>query len=151
ADETSFDEQLDARQKDFLETALAHYENFTSRASHDPAVRLEHGRDYQRMGNIQRKLGKLDLAERAYRRSAELLEPLTAAPGAGTGRAAKQALARTRTLLADLLVRRGADKGQAEALYRQALEAQQVLADPQQDPAATIEDHLRLAQTFRSR
>ena len=34
-----FDKQLDPLQKKFLEKALAYYENFTSRASGDPAVR----------------------------------------------------------------------------------------------------------------
>ena len=57
----------------------------------------------------------------------------------------KRALARTRTLLADLLVRSGGDKDQAEPLYRQALEAQQALASA---PAATTEDRLRLGQTL---
>ena len=59
-------------------------------------------------------------------------------------------LARTRTLLADLLVRRGTDKDQAEPLYRQALEAQRALADGRQNPAITTEDVLRLGQTLKS-
>src|SRR5262249_4852410 len=148
--DVGFDERLDPLQKDFLEDALAYYEKFTSRSSGDPAVRLEHGRAYQQMGDIQRKLGRLADAEHSYRRSAELLMPLAASDPAGAGREASQALARTRTLLGDLLVRGGADKGRAEDLYRQALEAQRVLADGAKDPAATAEARLRLGQTLKS-
>ena len=75
------------------------------------------------MGDILRKLGRLGDSEAAYRKAIALFEPLTGA--AGAGREAKQALARTRTLLGDVLVRRGADKGQAGPLYAQALAAQQ--------------------------
>ena len=35
-----FDEQLDPLQKEFLEDALAYYEQFTSRVAYNPAVRL---------------------------------------------------------------------------------------------------------------
>jgi eukaryotic-like serine/threonine-protein kinase len=143
-----FDEQLDPLQEEFLKNALAYYEQFTGRASRDPSVRLEHGRAFQQMGDIQRKLGRLPESETSYRKAVEMLQPLAAAAGAGHG--AKQSLARTRTLLADLLVRRGADKGQAEPLYGQALDAQRALADVKQDPAAATEDILRLGQTLKS-
>ncbi|HZW34805.1 MAG TPA: protein kinase, partial [Isosphaeraceae bacterium] len=142
----AFDDQLDPVQKEMLEDALAYYEKFTGRSSGDPAVRLEHGRAYQQMGDIQRKLGRLAEAEHSYRRSVELLAPLAA----GVNREASQALARTRTLLGDLLVRRGADKSQVEDLYRQALEAQRELAAGAHDPAATAEAQLRLGQTLKS-
>ena len=97
------------------------------------------------MGDIQRKLGRLRESERAYRSSVAMLEPLAGRPNAA--RDTKRALARTRTLLASLLVRRGADQGEAEPLYRQALDAQQALADA---AGATTLDHLRLAQTLKS-
>ena len=90
----------------------------------------------------------LPAAERSYRRSVELLEPLAAAAGAGHD--VKQSLARTRTLLADLLVRRGTDKDKAGPLYARALEAQRILADAKLDPAAGAEDFLRLGQTYKS-
>ena len=93
----SFDEQLDPLQKKFLEKALAYYEKFTSRAAGDTSVRLEHGRAYQQMGDIERKLGRLTDSEKSYRRSLELLEPL--AGGSARGHEVKQSLARTRTLL----------------------------------------------------
>jgi tetratricopeptide (TPR) repeat protein len=144
----SFDEQLDPQQKKFLEKAVGYYENFTSRAAGDRSVKLEHGTAYQQMAGFQRKLGLLPDSEKSYRRSLELLEPLAEGPGAGHD--AKQALARTRTLLGDLLVRRGADAGQSETLYKKAIDAQQTLADPLKDPAATNDDRLYLGQTFKS-
>ncbi len=144
----SFDEQLDPLQKKFLEKALAYYENFTSRAAGDSSVRLEHGRAYQQMGDIQRKLGRLADSERSYRHSLDLFKPLAARSGAV--RDVKQSLARTRALLGDLLVARGGDTEQADVLYRQALESQRELADARIDPAAKSEDRLRLGQTLRS-
>ncbi len=144
--DSGFDERLDPLQKEFLENALAYYEQFTGRVTDQPGVKLEHGRAHQQMGDIQRKLGRLPEAERCYRTAISLLEPLADRPSAG--RESKQALARTRTLLADLLVRKGADKGESGPLYDQALAAQEALA---QDAEATTLDRLRLAQTRKSR
>jgi serine/threonine protein kinase len=146
--DVGFDQELDPLQKKFLDKALTYYENLTSRAAGDPTVRLEHGRAYQQMGDIERKLGRLSESERSYRRSVALLEPLN--DGGAAGHDDKQALARTRTLLGDLLVRRGADAGQSDALYEQALIAQRSLADPQKDPLSTTVDRLRLGQTLKS-
>jgi serine/threonine protein kinase len=144
----ALDERLDPLQKEFLENALAYYEKFTDRFANDPTVGLERGRTYQQMGNIQRKLGRPEESERAYRQALDVLQPLTAV--AGVGRDARRSLARTRTLLADLLVRRGGDTGQAATLYRQAIEDQQVLANVREDPAASAEDRLRLGQSLKS-
>ena len=140
-----FDDHLDPLQKEFLEEALAYYEEFTSRVAHDPMVRLEHGRIYQQMGDIQRKLGRLPRSKDAYLKAIDILEPL--ANHSASGPDPKRALARTRTLLADLLVRSGGDKGQAESLYAKALEAQQAQANT---PTASTEDRLRLGQTLKS-
>ncbi len=139
-----FDDQLDPLQKEFLTAALEYYEQFTSRVSHDPAVRLEHGRIYQQMGDIQRKLGKLAESEQAYRKAIEILVPLAAHSRAG--HEPSQSLARTRALLGDLLVRRG-DKGEAGSLYDQAAQAQEALAAAK---GAVSDDHLRLGQTLTS-
>jgi eukaryotic-like serine/threonine-protein kinase len=144
-----FDDQLDPLQKEFLEDALQYYEAFTSRVAHDPAVRQEHGRIYQQMGDIQRKLGRLPESKQSYLKAIEILEPL--ASHAAAGPEPRRALARARTLLADLLVRSGGDKGQAEPLYTKAAEAQQALAAaPAALPAAATEDRLRLGQTVKS-
>ena len=139
-----FEDQLDPMQEDFLKKALAYYGQFTSRASHDPVVQLDHGRAYQQMGDIQRKLGKLEQSEQAYRKAMEILEPWrprsrTDPSRNGPGEDSHPAR--------NLLVRRGADKDQIEALYRQAVETQQVLANA---PAASPEDRLHLGQTLKS-
>ncbi len=148
-DDMGFDDPLDVVQKEKLEKALTYFEKFTSRAAGNPALRLEHGQAHQQMGDLQRKLGRLGDSEAAYVKAIALLEPLTG--DAGVGRESKRSLARTRTLLGDLLVRRGTDKGRTEPLYAQALEAQQALADPKQQPAPAVEDLLRLGQTDKSR
>jgi eukaryotic-like serine/threonine-protein kinase len=140
-----FNDQLDPLQKEFLEEALQYYEQFTNRVAHDPGIRLEHGHAYQQMGDIQRKLGRLPESKQAYVKAIEILEPLASYMSAGPE--PKRTLARTRTLLADLLVRSGGDKGHAEPLYIQALEVQQILAST---PAARTEDRLRLGQTLKS-
>jgi serine/threonine protein kinase len=140
-----FDDQLDPLQKEFLEDALQYYEQFTSRVASDPAVKQEHGRVYQQMGDIQRKLGRLPESKKAYSKAMEILEPL--ANRASAGPEPRRALARTQTLLADLLVRSGADKDQAEPLYSKAVEAQRALATA---PTATTDDQLRLGQTLKS-
>ncbi len=143
--EIGFDDRLDPIQKEFLETALAYYEQFTKRAANDPAVKLEHGRAYQEMGDIERKLGHLADSEGAYRKAALILEPL--AKDRRGGREAERLLARIDTLLADLLVRRGGDKGQAGLLYGRAVKLQEALAGL---PTAAASDQLRLGQTFKS-
>jgi eukaryotic-like serine/threonine-protein kinase len=142
-----FDDQLDPLQKEFLEEALQYYEQFTSRVAHDPGVRLEHGRVYQQMGDIQRKLGRLPESKQAYLKAIDILQPLAEYKGAD--REPKQALARSRTLLADLSLRDGGDKEQAGTLLEQALASQRFLADSQKNPAMTTEDILRLGQTLK--
>ncbi|MGO9921023.1 MAG: protein kinase domain-containing protein [Isosphaeraceae bacterium] len=143
--EIGFDEEPDPAQQEFLKNALNYYEQFTARISNNPAVKLEHARAYQQMGNIRRKLGQLSESERAYGRAIELLEPLIG--DTGIGHAVKQLLAWTQTLLADLVVRRGDNKGRAEPLYERAALLQEALANL---PAATPEDRLRLGQTRKS-
>jgi eukaryotic-like serine/threonine-protein kinase len=140
---TGFDDQLDSLQREFLESALAYYNQFTSRVADVAQVRLEHGRAYQQMGDIERKLGRLQESQKSYRRAIEILEPLADSKLAEP----RQTLARTRTLLADLLVRGGGDYDEAERLYGQAIPALQDLAIAE---AATIDDCLRLGQSLKS-
>ena len=71
-----FDDKLNPLQKEFLEGALAYYNQFTSSVADDPAVRLEHGKVYQQTGEILRKLGRLEDSEAAYRKSIGFLQPL---------------------------------------------------------------------------
>ena len=140
-----FDDQLDPLQREFLEGALAYYEQLTSRTVRDPTVQEEHGRVYQQMGDIERKLGRFPQSALHYGKAIEVLEPLVKLKSVGAE--AARALARSRTLLADLLVRSGDDRGRAEGLYNQALAAQKPLAIA---PAATALDLLRLGQTIKS-
>ena len=142
-----FDDQLDPLQKEFLEEALQYYEQFTSRVAHDPGIKLEHGRIYQQMGDIQRKLGRLPESRQCYLKAIDVLQPLAAYKHARPE--PRRALARTQTLLADLSLRDGGDKERAEPLLKQALESQRLLADARQNPATTSEDILRLGQTLK--
>ncbi len=143
--EIGFDDQLDPLQREFLAGALEYYEQFTSRVASDPAVKLEHGRAYQQMGDIQRKLGQFSESESAYRKAIQLLSPLASQRGMGLD--ARRSLARTFTLLGNLLVRHGAAKGKAEDLYRQAVDIQRALVSA---PIPLAEDRLHLGQTLRS-
>ena len=142
--ENWLEDRLDPLQKEFLEKTLAHYETFTGLAAREPAVQLEHGKAYQRMGDIHRKLGRLDQANDAFRRALELLEPLHTATPADD--AVTRALGLTRTRLGDLLVRRG-QNDQADPLYRQAADLQRTLAAA---PGAAVEDQWLLARTLKS-
>ena len=141
--ENWLEDRLDPLQKEFLEKTLAHYQTLTGQAADEPAVRLEHGRAFQRMGDIHRKLGRLEQANDAFRHALTILEPLHAARPADVE--VRRALALTQTRLGDLLVRRG-QNDQAEPLYRQALQLQegQAGADPVQ------EDRWLLARTLKS-
>ncbi len=144
--ETDFDTRIDPLKTELLENVLGYFQRATARADRDPVVRLEDGRTYQQMGDILRTLGRLADSERAYRRSVELLQPQPAAAGV-MDRERRRTLARTRALLADLLVRRGTDPDQPGALYRQAAEDQQALAP---DPASAVDERLELGHTLRS-
>jgi serine/threonine protein kinase len=142
-----FDDQLDPLQKEFLAEALQYYEQFTRRVAHDPAVRLEHGRVYQQMGDIQRKLGRSAESRQAYLKAIDVLEPL--ANYASAGIEPKRALARSRALLADLSLRYGGESHRAEPLLEQALDVQRTLASAKQNKTVTTEDILRLGQSLK--
>ena len=77
--ENWLEDRLDPLQKEILEKTLNYYEKFTGHSAGTPAVRLEHGMAYQRMGEIHGKLGRLDEAEQAFHKALAILEPLAAA------------------------------------------------------------------------
>ena len=139
-----FDDQLDPLQKEFLEDALQYYEQFTSRVAHDPAVRLEHGRVYQQMGDIQRKLG--DCRNRNKPTEGDRNPGATGEPCKSAGPSRGGHWPVPARLLADLLVRSGGDKDKAEPLYGKALDAQQALARLRRPPPRSF----RLGQTLKS-
>ena len=70
--------EMDSTQRDILESALRFYEDFVLRRDRDPAVRHEVGRAYQRIANIENRLGRSRAAETAYLRGLAVLDPLVA-------------------------------------------------------------------------
>ncbi len=94
--------ELTLVQKQFLEKALAFYQQLATEESADPAVVFETAKAQQRVGEIQNKLGKHAEAYTAYRRAIELFAQLAS----GTQDAAKynQALARAHDRLGRLLL-----------------------------------------------
>jgi serine/threonine protein kinase/tetratricopeptide (TPR) repeat protein len=64
------------RLQQFLRKALKFYEEFARDRSADPAARLAACRAYQRVGEIQSRLGRFGPAEKAYRQAIALLEGL---------------------------------------------------------------------------
>ncbi len=141
--ENWLEDRLDPLQQQFLQKTLDYYETFTSRWASTPAVVLEHGMAYQRMGEIQRKLGRYDEAQRLFSRALFLLRPLAAQSNVDS---------RPRRALGVTLARQG------DLLFRLNLidEAENFLgeAETQQEallasPAATSADRWLLARTVR--
>jgi eukaryotic-like serine/threonine-protein kinase len=65
-------------EREFLEKALAFYEQFAAEQSNEPDARFEAAMALYRVGNIQSKLGRLDRAEVAWHLLIEKLEQLVA-------------------------------------------------------------------------
>ena len=147
--DTGFDDKLNPLQKEFLEGALAYYNQFTSSVADDPAVRLEHGKVYQQTGDILRKLGRMADSESAYRKSIEFLQPLAAKKSAAIE--PKRALAQTRTLLADLLVRSGPTRGRPSRFTARHSKCKTSSPRHRQRPSSivyTSDRHSRARETY---
>jgi eukaryotic-like serine/threonine-protein kinase len=142
--ENWLEDRLDPLQKEFLQKTLAHYQTLTGQAADSPEVKLEHGRGFQRMGDISRKLGDLDKAGDEYLRALEILKPLLAAQPADPG--VRRALALTETRLGDLMLRRG-QNNQARLLFDHAIELEQASVAA---PDALADDRWLLARTLKS-
>jgi len=65
-------------QGDFLDKALAFYEQFAGQRSEDPQAAFDAAIAWRRVGNIRRKLGRVEEAEAAYRKEVEQLDRLAA-------------------------------------------------------------------------
>src|SRR5208283_3842884 len=142
--ENWLEDRLDPLQKEFLAKTLTHYQTLTDEAADSPEVKLEHGRAFQRMGDINRKLGDLDKANDNYQRALQILEPLhSSEPDNGDVR---RALALTQTRLGDLMLRRG-QNDQAKPLYQGALTLEQAAASA---PNSADDDRWLLARTLKS-
>jgi serine/threonine-protein kinase len=136
---------MDPLQRQFLEKALDYYVRFAQLTSTDLAVRREKGQAYHHMGDILRKLGRQDEAEKAYRRAIELLDHLAReAPREGRYR---HELAHAHNRLGIVLAATGR-RVEAEAEYERALDLQEPLAA--WDPRRAEYRHY-LAKTYKNR
>ncbi len=115
---------LTAGQKQFLEKALASYEEFAADTGRDESVRKGVGDAYLRVGTIRTRLGLYAEAEAAYRRAAEVFAGLVgdfpAVPGY------RNDLAVCHNNLGIVLSNTGR-VGQAEAAWRDGLVIQKQL------------------------
>jgi eukaryotic-like serine/threonine-protein kinase len=68
---------LEEVRRALLEKALAFYQAFLQEKSADPAIRVETGMAFRRVGAIQHLLGRHDQAKEAYDQGIALLEALT--------------------------------------------------------------------------
>ena len=137
------EDRLDPLQKEFLEKTLNYYETFTRQTAREPEVRLEHGRTYQKMGDIHRKFGRTVESAAAYHRALEILEPLL--KEAPRDPEVRRALAETRSHLGDLSARRNLND-EAALFYKQAED----LLDSTGIATAPV-DRLLLARTLRGK
>ena len=144
------DKDLTKEQKDFLEKALAYYEQFAQDTGQGEEARAGVAGAHLRIGKIRTRLGQLAGAEAAYSKSVELYARLAADfPNVPAHR---QALAKCHRNLGLLLNQTGRVK-EAETVYRDALAIQQSLAtdfpnvpDYRQDLARS---HNNLGELFR--
>ena len=122
-------DRLDPLQREFLEKALAYYRDFTAGASNEPGVVQERGRAYLRMGDVLRKLGRLDEAQANYREAIAILGKL-AADSPKTLEHRDHLAEATAHLGAGLATRgKAAELSEAERLDRQAVTIGQALLD----------------------
>jgi tetratricopeptide (TPR) repeat protein len=68
---------LEPLQREYLQLALAFYENLMAEDGRDPAVLLATAQAARRVGDIRQKFGEYDAAEAAYARCARVLHTLT--------------------------------------------------------------------------
>jgi serine/threonine-protein kinase len=138
------EDNLDTTQNKFLERALAYYETFAGQDESRPEIYLERVRALRRVGEIERKLGRTDEAERSFTRALAELDGLS--PGAAS--APDAALERGR-----ILSRKSGLHGaqnqyeEAAALEMKALAALEPLARAEGPATPAIE----LARLHRTR
>jgi serine/threonine protein kinase/tetratricopeptide (TPR) repeat protein len=109
---------LEPLQREYLQLALAFYEDLMAEDGRDPAVLLATAQAARRVGDIRQKFGEYDAAESAYARCARLLHTLTNThPGRAQSRAERGFLLNHR---GNLLRRRGR-LAEAHGAYEQAV------------------------------
>ena len=123
-----------------LEKALSFYEKFLFQEGDDPAIRLEAGRAYRRVGEIRAMLGQNDRACEALRSSIEVLGGLMASHPSDLD--CRRELAKSHSNLAGSLFKIGR-RPEAEAEYRHVIDlCKEILERYSSDP----DDRLRWAE-----
>jgi tetratricopeptide (TPR) repeat protein len=117
--------ELEPGQREYLEKALAYYEEFAAESGDTEEVRRGVAAAHRRVGNIRSRLAQHPEAEAAYRRAGELFAKLAADFPAVP--AYRQNLAGSLTNLGIPLAAMGR-RQEAEVVYREALALQQQLA-----------------------
>jgi tetratricopeptide (TPR) repeat protein len=135
--------RLQKVQQEFLQKALAYYEEFAQEESNDPEARHRRGLAHKRVGDMKAKLGKHAEAEKAYQNAINVLGAL-AAQAKDTPEYAAD-LARTHYMMGVLFERVGRP-AEAERAYREGLSYQEALAT---GPATSPERKKDLALTWR--
>ncbi len=138
------EDRLDPLQKHFLERSLAYYNDFTKPDPNDPAVDLDRGWAFLRIGDVERKLGRVEQAEAAYQSAIAVFEDLRQAGGRGDEPV--RGLATAQAHLSEILAAVGRFE-RAEELGTKAIAAQRALADATKSPA----DRLSRARSERGR
>ena len=69
--------KLQPLQRDLLQKALAYYQEFAGEQDADPGIRIAAAWAFYRMGDIERRLGRLVESEHGYRQAIRVLESIT--------------------------------------------------------------------------
>jgi eukaryotic-like serine/threonine-protein kinase len=130
---------LQPLQREFLEKALADYEEFAVQDDADLSLRTDGAWASWRLGAVQHHLGKLVAAEQGYRQAIDKLEAMSA--GQPMGRDVLEPLSAAYERMAGLLRETGRTDASNQALWRAIERRRQViLCIPE-----TAENALRLA------
>ncbi|WZP00844.1 serine/threonine-protein kinase [Isosphaeraceae bacterium EP7] len=106
-------------QSDFIEKALAFYEQFASLRPDDPQATFEAALAWRRVGNIRQKLGRVELAEAAYRTEVEQFDRLAAHFPERADYASEAAFSRLD--LGAVMVRRGDRHFEVEPVFKRSV------------------------------
>jgi eukaryotic-like serine/threonine-protein kinase len=115
---------LQPLQRDFLQKALAYYQEFASEKDTDPVIRIQTAWAFYRLGDIERRLGNLAAGEQGYRKAIETIETL--AEGKAMRPELLEPLADSYSVLGELLDETGRTDESKLALVR-AIELDRVL------------------------
>lgn len=123
-------DDLEPGRKQAVEGALTYFEKLSDDLS-GPSARLDLARTLLRIGDLRRKLGRSELADRAYAQGIARLEPI-----AGDQPAAARELGRLRTRLGALDASLGRSE-EAEAALRKSIEELTTVESRLAEPSST--------------